>query len=323
MPFSLHPSGFCCYYSEYNSKNLVTGTPCPVCNRIAGHSLSCEFFKYDETKGTSSRPKLYNATAVLCGLYKDRSFLTFTLPSNEHDNNGTYQRDVDCPESGDLAVNRFFSMVLEAYAIRCKRKGSKLSYVWVAEAQTKRQKKFGGVGDIHYHVIVNQRIKSQGGSVVDHDTLTWLQDLWCEHVGAKANNCLHVDPIPNDVRSIPAYLCKYLGKGSQRMIIGRQFACTRDLSKFKPITLKTLPTLQLETVKDSSTPEGFELTSYYFNTQDVLEQYGSLMKEQHDYDSVTRTGKEFTQRAIMKRAYKRMTKELYPHVGVLGSSYST
>lgn len=311
MPFSLHPSGFCSYYSEFNCKNLLVGQKCPGCNRIAGHSVSCEFFKYDATKGTSSRPKLYNATAVLCGLYKERSFLTFTLPSNGDD--GTYQRDVDCPLSGDLAINSLFSMVLEMYALRTKRKGAKLSYVWVAEAQTKRQEKYGGVGDIHYHVIVNQRIKSPNGAVTDLETLQWLQSAWCDAIGVTSNNCLHVDPIPEDVRSMPAYLCKYLGKGSQRMILGRQFACTRDLSKFKPITLRTLPRCELETVKDSVTQDGFEMTAYYFNTQEILESYGAMFLDEHKME-VTRTGKAFTPSKIQARSYKRLMRQLMPHM---------
>lgn len=289
-----------------------------MCNRIAGHSVTCEFFKYDEAKGNSSRAKLYNATAVLCGLYKERSFLTFTLPSNE--GSKTYQRDIDCPESGDIAVNSKFSKVMEAYSIRRKRSAKKLSYVWVAEAQTKRQQKFGGVGDIHFHVIVNERIKDDRGRVINHRTLEWLQNLWCEHIGVSAQNSLHVDPIPNDVRSVPAYLCKYLGKGAQRSIISRQFGCTRDLSKFKPISIKTLPVdVTLESVQDITTPEGFELTKFYFNSSEVLQLYGGAMRDESLMDS-SRMSSDFTTDKILARAHARLRKELYPHGGL---SYST
>lgn len=229
--------------------------------------------------------------------------------------NKVYQRDADCPETGDLVITSKFSKVLEAYSIREKRAGRKLSYVWTAEAQTKRQEKFGGVGDIHFHLITNTKIKSNNGAVVDHATLFWLQDLWCQHVGVHASNCVHVDPLPDDIRSMPAYLSKYLGKGSQRMIIGRQFAATRDLTRFKTISLTAPPDCDMISSHDAVTPNGYEYSVTYYNTQQVLELYGSDMIDQGNVE-VSRMDKNFTHEAIIRRAVRRQWR-------ALGLSYST
>lgn len=301
MPFSLHPSGYCAYFSEYYSDNLVTGRPCPLCGRIAGHSRSCPSWKYDETKGKTSRPKLFDCTSVLWARSPQKNFITFTLPSLA---GGIYQRDPDCPETGDLIITGKFSKVLEAYALRSKRAGDKLSYAWVSEAQTKRSLKFGGSGDIHYHLIVNKQLKDDRGKVTDKNTLFWLQNLWCEHVGVHAKNCVHVDPLPDYINSTPAYLSKYLGKGTQRMILSRRFNASRDLTKFKPVTLSNLPDCELMGSYDYTTPTGYEMTVRYYNTREVLECYGSAMLAESELDG-TRTDKNFTTAAIIERAITR------------------
>jgi len=274
--------------------------------------VSCELFVYDESKGTSSRPKLFNSTAILWAKEKEKSFLTFTLPSIE---NGVYQRDAGCPYSGDITIASYFSKVMESYSLRLKRRNGKLSYVWVAEAQSKRQKKYGGVGDIHYHVVVNQKLKDNLGRVCDSETLNWLQDLWCSHVGASSKNCLDVQPLPDDISSVPAYLSKYLGKGSQRMILSRQFGASRDLTRFKPITLQTLPEADLITQYDYTTPTGYESCVRYFDTRQVLELYGSDMAYEGRLNS-SRMDKNFTQDKIVERAFMRQQ-------CTLGLSYST
>lgn len=312
MPFSLHPSGYCAYYNDSAKENLLRGVPCPFCRRVAGHSINCELYKYDDVKGHSSRPKLFNATSILWSKSKDKSFLTFTLPSLEK---GTYQRDVDCPLTGDIVIASKFSRLMEAYSLRVKRRGGRLSYVWVAEAQMERQEKFGGVGDIHYHVIVNQAIKNNGGRLINKPELEWLQNLWCEHIGVQARNCLDVQHIPDGINSVPAYFAKYFGKGSQRAIIGRQFGATRDLTKYKPISLQTLPECELIKSYEYTTPSGYESIVRYYNTQEILETYADLMADESKFNS-SRTDKNFTPDKIQERYIDRILRQQ-------GSSYST
>jgi hypothetical protein len=118
--------------------------------------------------------------------------------------------------------------------------------------------------------------------VVDSDTLQWLQDLWCKHVGVSAKNCVDVQPIPDTANCIPAYLSKYMGKGSQRMILSRRYAATRDLTRFKPVDLTGLPDAELIRTVEFTTPSGHIVQSHYFNTREVLELYGSAMIAEHD-----------------------------------------
>jgi hypothetical protein len=232
---------------------------------------------------------------------KGTNFYTFTLPSLD---SGVYQRSSTCQETGDIAIAAKFSKVLEAWSMRVKRQGRKLNYVWVAEAQTKRQEKFGGIGDIHFHLVASERVKGKYG-VTDKETLNWLQSLWCEHVGATATNCLHVDYITPQVNSMPAYMSKYMGKGSQRKILSRTYQASRDLSAIKPIKLNELPKgVDLVNQKDMYFDNGFEVTAYYFNTGQVLEVYGSDMQDEGHFTQ-TISNKHFTDEAIMKRKYRR------------------
>lgn len=312
MPFSLHPSGYCAFYNDSSSDNLIRGMPCPFCKRVAGHSIHCEMYDYNKVKGHSSRPKLFNATSILWARSKEKSFITFTLPSLE---NGTYQRDVDCPLTGDIIIASQFSRTMEAYSLRSKREGRPLSYVWVSEAQMERKEKFGGVGDIHYHLIVNRAIKSNGGRLVNKEELQWLQNLWCEHVGVQAKNCVDVQPLPDSINSVPAYVSKYLGKGSQRAIISRQFGATRDLTKFKPISLKSLPECELIKSYEFTTPTGYESIVRYYDTREILEIYSESMAEESKFNS-SRTDKNFTPEAIQERYIDRIARQQ-------GLSYST
>lgn len=302
MPFKLYPSGFCVYFAGGADDNLITGKACPSCKRVVGHHIDCPDFKHKDVTGESSRQKLFNAASVLWAKSPDKSFITFTLPSREA---GKYQVSSRCSTTGDLAVTEKFSKVLEAWSVRQKRAGRPLSYVWVAEAQMKRQSKFGGVGDLHFHLVANVAIKNEKGWVIDRELLTWLQDLWCEHIGVTARNCVHVDPIPDHIKSIPGYLTKYLGKGSPRMILSRKFAASRDLTRYKPITLTTLPTADLEGNLDVTTKTGYEISLNFFNTRQILEEFGGAMHEESRFVNVTRSGKDFTPEAILKRAEDR------------------
>lgn len=256
---------------------MKPGTKCPECKRVAGHHPTCSKFKLS-TNAISSRPQLFNATSVLWGLHRSRNLFTFTLPSLEL---FTYQKSASCETTGDLAITSRFSKVLEAWSTRVKRSGGKpLSYCWVAEAQTKRQLKYGGIGDIHFHLIANVVVKSDSRRVVDKETLTWLQDIWCDHIGSYAGNCVHVDPIPDLIDSIPGYLGKYMGKGSQRRILSRKFAATRDLTHFAPISLNSLPQ-HVDIVNAVRKDHGDWIAEYfYLNTAEVLEQYGHHMRNQ-------------------------------------------
>lgn len=299
MPFVLHPSGYCVWFNEKSGGNLITGVGCPVCKRTAGHHYECPHYVAKDTPGASSRPKLYNSTAILWARSKRVYFVTFTLPSRPGAK--TYQRSPHCPETGDLAIAKKFSMQLEAIARQCKRRDKgKFSYAWVSEAQMKRQKKFGGIGDLHYHLLTNQRLDIQ-----------WLQSCWngyfpdCE----PSKNSVDVQLIPKMVDSIPAYLCKYLGKGAARRIHSRRFMCSRDLSALVPIHVThLLSDLEPITSKIVSTPTGHEVALYYFNTTEVLELYGAYMMDEKDYKG-TRSGAEWTPAAIESRRFNREIKQ--------------
>jgi len=317
MPFNLHPSGFCSWSSDHSKVNLIPGRACPVCNRIAGHASfitnkkstyfekPCPFFKMELKQATSSRGKLFDAVSVLWAQNANKSFITFTLPSLE---NGTYQKSPTCNKTGDLVIGKMFSKTLEAWTTKEKRKsGDKLSYVWVSEAQQKRQEKFGGCGDIHYHLIVNRKFKndykgSNGKfnfvSQDAFDQFQWLQSNWCNQVGAKANNAVHVDPLPDYARSIPAYMSKYMGKGQDRAIVSRRFQATQDLTKFKTIQLTSLPEeITLINEKVFTTPDGFDIFTRYFNTREVLEMYGHQMVDQSNYTASRGNGRSLTKHA--------------------------
>jgi len=292
MPFRLHPSGYCAYYNESGNENLKPGKSCIFCGRVAGHAHDCpDFITYPgdgrgvkQVAGSTSRGSLFNAVSVLWHKSRVKSFITFTLPSLR---DGVYQRSPVCEHTGDLAVTKKFSKVLEAYKIRVKRTwGEKMSYVWVSEAQMQRQEKFGGCGDLHFHLVVNQDLKNNAGRFIDYDTFRWLQSLWCRHIGAEANNCVHVDNIPGELNSIPAYLSKYLGKGAQRRIISRRFAASRDLTNYKPVTLQDFPAVDLVRSVEKQA-EGFKYVMHYFNTSQVLDTYGAHMEDESRFTNTT------------------------------------
>lgn len=253
---------------------------------MAGHLSTCPLFKENEKSGTSSRSKLYNSTSVLWCKSQRINFFTFTLPSLHNSPTcGVYQRSPTCKETGDLAITAKFSKLLEAISIRQKRSGQRFSYVWVSEAQMKRQKKFGGIGDLHFHLVTDAYIE-----------IAWLQNAWGGHVG-ESNNSVDVQSIPKSVQSIPAYLVKYLGKGSQRYIYSRKFNCSRDLSAFVPIHIARLPDVDLITEKIITQPSGYESCMRYYNTAECLELFGCYMLDQKRFN-VTRTSKKLTDRLI-------------------------
>jgi len=295
VPFNLHPSGFCSWSADRSRQNLLVGKPCPECKRIAGHAPTCPRFKYEDRLATSSRGKLFDCVSILWAKNADKSFITFTLPSLQE---GTYQRAATCEQTGDIVIGQCFSKTLEAWKVKEKRKGKALSYVWVAEAQMKRQEKFGGIGDIHYHLIVNRKLKNENNTFSDRQTFNWLQENWCKQIKAEANNCVHVDPVPDYANSIPAYLSKYLGKGNQRPILSRKFQATQDLTHFKPIKLHSFPeglTMHSESVY--TTPEGFDIVTRYFNTREVLEMYAHLMHDEFNFTGNQGNGKSLTRHA--------------------------
>jgi hypothetical protein len=281
MPFKLHPSGFCTYYSLAATKNLITGSACLFCKRVAGHAYNCPAYSLPKHQG-SSRGSFFNSCAVLWGKENEKSFVTFTLPSL--DDSKTYQRAIDCDQTGDLYITSLFSKLINAWKKKRERLGFDFSYVWVSEAQQERKKKFGGIGDIHYHMVVNQKIKTDDNKVIDSHIIDWLQSHWCSHLKVKhANNCVDVRPLPESIESVPAYVAKYMGKGTQRIIQGRRFAATRDLTAFKPIDLKWLPEGVTEVNRVEGTADnGFEFCYHYFNSREVLEAFGHHMKREGD-----------------------------------------
>jgi hypothetical protein len=300
MPFVLHPSGYCTFYHESSKNNLVRGAPCPVCKKVAGHKPTCPNYDKDKTDTLkSSRSKLFDATSVLW--YRGFNngginFFTFTLPSRSGER--TFQISADCTQTGDLKVTEQFSKLLEGISIKQKRDGQKFSYVWVSEAQMSRQKKFGGIGDIHFHLVTDSFIP-----------VNWCTDYWSSLVANLqpidyAKSSVHVDSIPNSVNSIPGYLTKYMGKGAQRRILSRRFSCTRDLSSYIPIKFSTLPSGTLVRENHTLTPTGYEVSTYYYDTSEVLANYGELMQDEKKFN-VTRMDKNFTPDEIAWRALKR------------------
>lgn len=306
--FVLHPSGYCSFDSESGRDNLIRGTKCPCCNRVAGHSYLCPYFKF-KPGATASRGKLYDCCAVLWAKSDVTNFITFTLPSLT---DGTYQRDPDCPETGDLVIAVKFSRVLEAWKIRNKRRGKNISYTWCAEAQMKRQAKFGGIGDIHYHLVANVSIKNRLDKMEDIDELQWLQAQWCNAIGVSSANCVDVAGLPEGVNSVPAYMAKYMGKGEGRAIIGRKFGATRDLTKYQPLRFKTLPELPEVTRREFSTLTGYEGTVIYFDTRTTLETYGALMSQESKFQGNDKFDARFTYAAITDRAIRRTVGLSYP-----------
>lgn len=312
MPFVLHPSGYCAWYNESSGGNLLIGTACPVCHKVAGHHFTCKFFKHEEQTGSNSRPKLYNATSLLWHKSQSIKFFTFTLPGatvesvcdckvcRSGNNNeritakGVFQTTATCELTGDLAVTAKFSMLLENISVNVKRNsGEKFSYVWVSEAQMKRQKKFGGIGDIHYHLVTD--------AYVD---IRWLQAAWSNHTG-HSKNSVDVQSIPKNVRSIPAYLVKYLGKGSQRFIYSRRFSCSRDLSSMVPVHMRFLPTdLVPISEKIITQPNGYETCLRYYNTSEIIERFGKVMHLEKDFKT-KQSDRNFTASAIEGRKFKR------------------
>jgi hypothetical protein len=310
MPFILHPSGYCVYYHDASSKNLMPGSPCIFCGKVAGHKPTCSLFVEKQDENKSSRVKLFDRAAMLywksfC-TNSDLKFFTFTLPSAA--GKKTYQESVSCSVTGDLAVTEKFSKLLENTAINIKRhrKGEKFSYVWVSEAQTKRQEKFGGVGDLHFHLLTTNYVP-----------IELIRAHWNDLLGTNSKSCVDLDIIPKDVRTLPNYLAKYMGKGSQRRILSRRFSCTRDLSSFAPIKFRYLPPgMQPEKEVHFTTPSGYEVNTYYYNTYQTLDMWVDYMYEQKQTEHDDTNDPNFSESDIsmrtQKRAHKAKSKVLSP-----------
>jgi hypothetical protein len=112
------------------------------------------------------------------------------------------------------------------------------------------------------------------------------------------------------MKSVPAYLSKYLGKGVERAIISRRYQATQDLSKFVPIKLNRLPD-DLDLIRESTftTPNGFDVCQRYYNTAQTLEMYGHHFLEQSEWNA-SRMDKRFSPEAIIKRAITRQERAL-------------
>jgi hypothetical protein len=308
----LHPSGYCAHFHESGKKNLIAGAPCPECKKVAGHKHTCPL--YNEITANenfkSTRSKLYNATAILWHRSASVNFFTFTLPARG--NTGIYQNSSTCETTGDLATTRTFSKLLENVSVNIKRNNpetvdretgeitpKKFSYVWVAEAQMLRQKKFGGAGDIHYHLVTDAYIP-----------IVWITNYWSELLKEKSKNCVHVEHIPpGKINSIPAYLSKYLGKGSQRTIVSRRIGTTADLSGYAPLKFNVLPAGTIEREQHFTTASGYETSMYYFNTYETLNNYGELMQSEKRLKN-TSSNKHFNNDQIAWREVFRKRKQL-------------
>ena len=95
-----------------------------------------------------------------------------------------------------------------------------------------------------------------------------------------------------------------------------------------PAGTHTPDDLKAITEKIITTPSGYEVCLYFFNTQEILEQYGAYMIDEKDYQG-TRSGAKFSKSEIESRRFTREIKQnqrrhaeqngLLP----LGLSYST
>lgn len=293
----LHPSGYCVYYHDASSKNLKPGEPCLFCGMVAGHKSYCSLYVEKKNENNHSRVKLFDRCAVLWHRATKCNFFTFTLPPTP--GKKTYQVTADCAVTGDLAVTAKFSKLMENCAVNIKRtQGEKFSYVWVSEAQMQRAEKFGGIGDLHFHMLTDAYIP-----------IKWLNNSWAALLNVQSKNCVHLDEIPNTVNTLPNYLAKYMGKGAQRAILSRRFGSTRDLSGYAPIRLDRLPAgITEEKQCHFTTPQGYEVSMYYFNTAEILSTYATEM-EIAAACNVKRTDKNFTEQEIDWRKQKRDHKQ--------------
>jgi hypothetical protein len=258
---------------------------------------------------------------------KQFNLITLTLPSISH---GIYQKSNDCELTGDKFITANLSRLLESLTLKIQRdRGIKISYVWSAERQHERKIKFGGVGDLHFHIFTNLTIKKgffdkaagkYYNTFLDGDLLAWLQKNWCELLNVPtANNCIDVRPISGNMESVVSYIAKYLSKEKSEIpIISKKWSSSKDLVKLRPVKSNALPDCKLYRIHenefiDRKTGEVIKIPCYYFDSYEIKEKFfksspglpGSFM-----FEYVRQINSERT----TKKRYTKIFKGVKPEV---------
>lgn len=244
MPFSLHTSGLCAWSDPTNLKPGEGG--------YQGFGSS-----------RSRRSVFFDRSSVLWYKYPDLTFFTFTLPKQIHD---------------DRYYSSKLSMLLENYRTRFKRNGiaSKKNvrggikdYVYCAEVQKQRT----DFQAIHFHLLTHAYID-----------IKEINSYWCDLIGQSSRNAVDVQHVPQNIQSIPAYMCKYFTKQTYRDTSGqiqkmrpvqcKSFNASQGL-KLQPVTLDHPPGIPLYTqsftVQDGK--EKREINLRYYNTREILDTF--------------------------------------------------
>lgn len=244
MPFSIHTSGLCAWSDASTLKPGEGG--------FKGFGAS-----------RSRRSVFFDRASVLWYKYPSLTFFTFTLPKQKQP---------------DLFYSSRFSMLLENYRTRYKRhgistkknpQGGICDYVWCAEVQKKRK----DYQAIHFHLLTHAYIK-----------VSELNAYWCDLIGQHSRNAVDVQYVPQDINSIPAYMCKYFTKQTYRDDDGniqkmrpvkcRSFGTSKAL-KLQPILLDSPPGeplyKQIFAVRQGD--KDVEITLRYYNTREILDTF--------------------------------------------------
>jgi hypothetical protein len=209
----------------------------------------------------SRRGIFFDRASVLWYLHKPLNFFTFTILKQKED---------------DQFYSSRFSMLLDNYRVRFRRghPDGFENYVWVAEVQKR--------GAIHFHLLAPSYVPIRS-----------LNAYWCDLVGQHSGGMVDVEHVPDQIRSIPAYLCKYFTKQwyvnkktgeikPLRTLQCRSFGTTRAL-KLNPVTLDEplANPIGMKVFKIQSNgapviaPDGLplEVTIRYYNTNEILDTF--------------------------------------------------
>ena len=244
MPFAMHSSGLCTWSDPSNLK--------PGTGGAKGFGAS-----------RSRRSIFFDRASVLWYRYSPLVFFTFTLPKQTHQ---------------DLFYSQKFSMLLETYRTRYKRHGNSSKknpqggfqdYVWCAEVQKQRK----DYQAIHFHLLTHVYIP-----------IKEINSYWCDLIGQSSRNAVDVQHVPQNINSIPAYMCKYFTKQTYRDADGeirkmrpvkcRSFGSYQEL-KLEPVILDRPPENPLYT-QSYSVQHGdreLEICLRYYNTREILDTF--------------------------------------------------
>lgn len=257
---------------------------------------------------------------------KQFNLITLTLPSIFK---GIYQNSNICEATGDKAVTKNLSRFLESLQKKYYREhGFLVSYVWAAERQQERKKRYGGIGDLHFHIFTNLSVK-QGfyckkrkkdiTTKFNTQLLSWMQNTWCNLLSVPfTDNCIDIRPISGNMESVCSYIAKYLSKSDlyQVPILSKKWSSSKDLKKMKPVQSTILPDCKLyriheNEVLDKSTGEVFTMPIYYFDSFEIKEKYFKSQPE-GVYLCLNKSDKE--KQSLQKRRFPKIFKGVKPEI---------